>query len=186
MSNENGVAKVTFGVEDAKGQRGKIAFWLHYWRPEPPFDWVHGLCELDWHLQDFLHTLAPLLDSFIKGKIVSISYTVIVPLPSGLKAFPDAAADCEEGATIEYKTSDNHKTYQTIPTFDHSRFGVLSELRDLELPQNEDIRAWIGYQTSPTEEQYEFLQVCSDNRGVDLAGWNVIKRIFRPRRKDRN
>lgn len=184
MATDPGIAKVTFGVEDAKGQRGKISLWLYYYSEEPPDGFIWSLCDPDWDLQSYLQLLAEKLDVFVKGKIVSINYTVNVPLPAGLKAFADADSDCEEGATIEYTTDQQTMSIQTLPTFDHTIFGALSELRTL-VGAPPELSEWVGYQVEPSEQLFEYRQKVTDNRGVDLTGWNVVKRIFRPRRKDK-
>jgi hypothetical protein len=185
MATSPGIAKVTFGVQDTKGQRGKISLWLYYYSEEPPEGFIHSLCDPDFDLQEYLQFLAVRLDGFIKGKVVSISYTVTVPLPGGLKAFPDVDSDCEEGAAIEYATDQQTISIQTVPTFNHEIFGTLSELRTLDGTPIA-LQEWVGYQVNPEEQVTEWRQLITDNRGVDLSGWNVVKRIFRPRRKDRN
>lgn len=71
-------------------------------------------------VKEFVSTTATMIDALIKGQISDAGVGISVELPAGIKAFPNADADVEEGARLQFRTAIGSITGFRLPTFDEA------------------------------------------------------------------
>lgn len=166
MAIQTGLA--TFVIQDAKGAKGKLQFHVTYDQALP--DSIE-------QPEDFLGFAATVIDSYIDGAIVGISFSQRVPLPVGIKTVAVANSDVEQTALFMFRTVGGWFVKISLPTMNDNKFIVGTDLID----DQEFVLNFPEVITNPSTMTTEFPISVSDMRGDDINLLVSGRKVFKPR-----
>jgi len=161
--------QLSITMRDDKDKRASVQLYL-------PFSDLTTITDAAQSPVEFAQQFATYLNAVTTGVIESISLSLRVDLPAGLRTVPDASSDVEEGALFIYRTANGFTTRQRIPTFDESLIQPGTREVDRTALVVADL---IEMMTIPSDLPGNWGIAPSDSRGDDITAVTETREQFR-------
>lgn len=122
-----------------------------------------------------------LINAITRGAIRKINIAYNVPLPTGLRAEPEANSDVEEGARFQFRTENGFYSGMRLPTFNEALLVANSTEVDVTI---EAVRNFVeALRDSVNLVDPVAVIPCVDKRGEDLVALTFAREQFQSSRR---